>query len=219
MEALALSENRSSVLRTRGRPTTEIVAQIDREIIDTAREQFFEHGYAGTSMAMIVKAAGVSKTTLYARYATKMELFQATVLQTVDQLTNLALHSENRKVQSLADGLFAFGDTAMRTCLAPLWANYERLAYAEGLQFPELADAVANRVSKGIETISGFIADCAERDGIPCRNPHAIATVYIMAVRGYHASAILRAGEPSIEDRTAWVRDLVDKLIPGRSYW
>lgn len=219
MARLAPGEGKTVATRSRGRPTSETVAQIDREILDAARQQFFENGYTGTSMAMIVKAAGISKTTIYARYATKMDLFQATVTQTVDRLSNMTLHAENRATQDLAEGLVTFGNTAMRTCLAPIWANYERLAYAEGVQIPELANTVASRVSVAIDTVSAFIADCAVRDGIACREPRKIATVYIMAVRGYHAAAILHAPEPSVANQEAFVRNLVDSLMPGRPFW
>lgn len=205
--------------RTRGRPSSETVARIDAAIVDAARNQFFEHGYAGTSMAMVVKAAGVSKTTLYARYATKAELFQATVRLTLDRVANMVLSGTERTARDLATGLADFGNAALRISTSPFWANYERLVYAEGPQFPELTYAVAERIDIGIANVTRFVTECAERDGIPCRDPTGIATVYVMALRGFHSAAVLRVHELSEEERDGFVQDLVAKLIVSRASW
>ena len=63
--------------RPRGRPRLEDVADIENELVEVALSEFLKHGYGGTSMATIVKAAGVSKTTLYSRFASKEDLFIA----------------------------------------------------------------------------------------------------------------------------------------------
>lgn len=47
---------------------------IDARIRDAARSSFARHGYAATTMAAIAGAAGVTKPTVYARYASKEEL-------------------------------------------------------------------------------------------------------------------------------------------------
>jgi AcrR family transcriptional regulator len=82
--------------RTRGRPSLDQAAKIDLEVLLAARKLFFAHGYERTSMAMIIKAAGVSKTTLYARYANKADLFKATVVYTLDRIGSKSLTTERR---------------------------------------------------------------------------------------------------------------------------
>jgi AcrR family transcriptional regulator len=46
-------------------------------VLDKAFELFLDHGYDGTSMEAIAKAAGVSKPVVYACYPSKEELFKA----------------------------------------------------------------------------------------------------------------------------------------------
>lgn len=46
-------------------------------VLDAAFELFLEHGYDGTSMEAVARAAGVSKPVVYACFSSKEELFKA----------------------------------------------------------------------------------------------------------------------------------------------
>src|SRR4051812_19764167 len=46
-------------------------------VLDAALRLFVEHGYAGTSMDAVAKAAGVTKPVVYECYSSKEELFGA----------------------------------------------------------------------------------------------------------------------------------------------
>ena len=61
------------VART-GRPRS---AEADEAILDAALEQFAELGYDGLSVEGVAECAGVSKTTIYRRYASKTALVLA----------------------------------------------------------------------------------------------------------------------------------------------
>jgi len=50
-----------------------------RAILDAARSLFLEHGYAGTTMPMIAKAAGIALDTVYASVGKKPALFRLLV--------------------------------------------------------------------------------------------------------------------------------------------
>ena len=52
-----------------------------QQILDGARRSFFAQGFDGTSINDIVKAAGVSKGTVYAYFSSKEKLFEALVYQ------------------------------------------------------------------------------------------------------------------------------------------
>src|SRR3546814_5695128 len=56
--------------------------------------EFCTHGYGATSLNQIVRAAGVSKTTLYARFASKNELFRAIMHEQIERIDR----SEERRV-------------------------------------------------------------------------------------------------------------------------
>jgi AcrR family transcriptional regulator len=55
-------------------------------IVDAARELFMENGLRGTSMEAIARAANVAKPTLYGRFKSKDEVFEAVVAQVIDIL-------------------------------------------------------------------------------------------------------------------------------------
>ena len=59
--------------------TTEQDSQKRQQILDGARKVFLEHGFDGASMNDIVKAAGVSKGTIYAYFPSKEKLFEKLV--------------------------------------------------------------------------------------------------------------------------------------------
>ncbi len=47
------------------------------QVLDAALDLFLEHGYEGTSMEAVARAAGVTKPVVYACFAGKDELFRA----------------------------------------------------------------------------------------------------------------------------------------------
>lgn len=55
-------------------------------IVTIARDHFFEHGYAGTSMSAIAAALGGSKGTLWSYFRSKEELFAAVVDETATNI-------------------------------------------------------------------------------------------------------------------------------------
>ena len=71
-----------------------------RKLLDTALTVFLRYGYRKTSMDEVARAAQVSRQGLYLHFATKEELFRATVQHTLES--------------SLAAATAALGDTSLR---------------------------------------------------------------------------------------------------------
>jgi AcrR family transcriptional regulator len=219
MERLAQGDDSRSPARTRGRPGPGIAAQINEEILEAACDLFLSLGYERTSMAMVTKAAGVSKTTLYARYANKADLFRASVTYTVGRIANQALSPAESRTYELVPGLTKFANDAIRISLSPVWSSYERLVYSEGFRFPGLAESIAARVHVGVQTVSRFLRDCAEREGASLLDPDRVATIYVMALRGFYTAAVLRGSEPADAEIAGFVDNLVAFLLAARASW
>src|SRR3954447_4848607 len=82
------------------RPANVAKAEATRRgLITAARKLFGEHGFAGTSVDEVVKAAGVTKGALYHHFRDKDDLFHAVVEQVKVDVTAAA-----------AESYFAFGD-------------------------------------------------------------------------------------------------------------
>jgi TetR/AcrR family transcriptional regulator, mexJK operon transcriptional repressor len=67
----------------RGRPSLSTAAQLGDTILSAATNLFLRDGYAAMSMEAVAKAAGVSKRTLYARFADKAVLLQHAVARLI----------------------------------------------------------------------------------------------------------------------------------------
>lgn len=83
--------------RKGGRPSLAEVAKIDARILVAATALFLENGVDGTTFEAIANKANVSKPTLYARYSSKPDLFEAMIRSNVT--------SAMPSVTDLSDGL------------------------------------------------------------------------------------------------------------------
>lgn len=207
-----------SLRRTRGRPSTESMALIEREILHVALDQFVEHGY-GVSMAQIVKAAGISKTTLYSRFASKDELFRAIIRQQIERVAETMPLGSSKAYYDLEEGLENYANRTLEISLESSFIEVNRLIYSEARRFPELGVAAAERNQVGIEQLSEFIRYRAEADGIPCKDPNTVAEVLLFLMRGWYLNAMLTNSVIPTPDREDWVRRSIRTLIASRSEW
>lgn len=205
--------------RTRGRPRPEEVALLESEMLEVALDEFLQHGYGGASLSRIVKNAGISKGTLYSRYASKAELFRAIVHTQVERLSPVTALQADGVALGLEEGLSAYADHMLATNLEGDLLGVNRLIYSESHRFPELGAAAAERTALGIKRIAHFIQVCAEADGLPCQDPRAIAEAFILMLRGWYVNVILTNSEVSVAQRQRWVRQAVHALVSGRADW
>ena len=205
--------------RPRGRPKLDDVAQIEALLLDVALNEFLAEGYGGTSLTRIVKIAGISKTTLYTRYPSKADLFRAICRRQIERFSAVtALRSPKGKLD-LATGLEAYGNRTLEISLEGDLLQVNRLIYSESGRFPELGQAAAERTQLGIEDVSIFIRTCVDADAVPCRDPQAVAEVFIFMLRGWYVDVLLTNRVVSARDRQRWVKSAVAVLLAGRAEW
>src|SRR5215208_7861080 len=89
------------------------------QVLDAALELFLEHGYDGTSMDAVARAAGVSKPVVYACYPSKDELFKA-----------LLSREEERVLGEIASALPAAADGELETALTEGLTGFLRAVQA-----------------------------------------------------------------------------------------
>lgn len=205
--------------RTRGRPRPQDVAALEDRLLAVALSEFLAHGYGGTSMSRIVKVAGVSKTTLYSRFASKDELFRAIVQRQVERASPSSSLQQDGGALDLERGLKSYANHMLELNLQGEMLGVNRLIYSESHRFPELGAAAAERSRAGIERISRFIQDCAHADRVPCRDPQAAAEMFILMLRGWSVSVILTNHDVSAREREQWVDRAVHVLLKRREDW
>ena len=74
--------------KLRGRPRKEHAGNIDADILSAAIALFDELGFDGTAMEAVAARAGISKRTLYMRYADKKALIKAVITSIVGSARN-----------------------------------------------------------------------------------------------------------------------------------
>lgn len=108
----------------------------DEAILEAASDLFTKRGY-GVSIDDIASSAGVSKQTIYSRYACKRDLFAAVVHKTAEDLVS-ALSVGAAPPE---EALVKFGERFVDVVFNPAKIAMQRLIIAEAAQFPDLARA------------------------------------------------------------------------------
>ena len=108
------------------------------QILTAARELFLSNGYGNTSMDAVAKHAGVSKSTLYAHFENKEQLFGA-VVGTVRQRLHDALTSvSTTHERDINKMLCQIGTQFMHYVTEPTSLTIFRVVIGEIHKFPEL---------------------------------------------------------------------------------
>ncbi|MFC5753626.1 aldo/keto reductase [Actinomadura rugatobispora] len=121
-----------------GRPTSSQAARLADRLRRAAVNTFLEHGYDGTTMEAVAQAAGITKSTLYARYPDKRTLFMA--------VSSWALTRQERHDRvpeplpgDLAAALTVIARSIVARSVDPDIVRLSRMAIAESERFPEFA--------------------------------------------------------------------------------
>ncbi|HVC63098.1 MAG TPA: TetR/AcrR family transcriptional regulator [Acetobacteraceae bacterium] len=109
-------------------------------VIAAAGELFIAQGYGAVSMDAVARAAGVSKATLYAHFASKDRLF-ATIIKEACRQKVAAIDLLAEPCDDLAAALTALGQQMLRFLLDAKPLAIQRVVMAECVRFPELGRA------------------------------------------------------------------------------
>ena len=120
----------------RGRPAAKEVERHHAKLLDAATEVFLQAGFAGAKMTLIAKKAGASMETLYSRYPTKSQLFEALIERKSSGLfDSVGPFSPDRDIR---EALLRFAVELLAMMMKPDNRELHRLVIAESIAFPEL---------------------------------------------------------------------------------
>lgn len=109
-----------------------------QRILDAAREEFAERGFAATRMEDVGKRVGISRAALYLAFDSKQALFRALVSEVIVDVMPALLPNDYGTLPAAAL-LRGFIRIAMTRMASPETAFLPRLIVGEGRNFPELA--------------------------------------------------------------------------------
>jgi len=149
-------------------------------ILGAAFRAFSEDGYAGTSTLDIATRAKVSKRDLYANFGSKHAVLVACIKSRADRMGLSPDLPTPRSREMLASTLTAFAANLVRQISHPSVIATFRLAIAEAIRSPEIAQALD---SAGRDATRGAVADLlasAQSSGlIGPGEPAEMATQYL----------------------------------------
>ena len=190
------------------RPTTIT----DEQILEAARSQFFEFGF-GASTANIAQSAGISEGSIFKRFSTKAELFQAAmgipslpvgqeifthagVLDIRDQLKAIALHL----IESLRD---------IMPRIMMMWAqpNMNPVDY-----FQKSDDAPPKIV---LRALTSYLKAEKKMGRIQCKDPEIMARMIMGSIHNFVFFELITASHRSDEEMESFVDGMLDLLWEG----
>jgi AcrR family transcriptional regulator len=162
-----------------GRLMTRDETAARARILDAAFASFMKSGYAATSTLEIATRARVSKRELYAQVGNKQEILIACISDRATRLKVPADLPVPRDRETLAQVLASFGSQLVREITDPTVIAVFRLAIADAVRAPEVAQALdsigreASRTAlrqimtqaQAAGLLDGRPADLAERFG------------------------------------------------------
>lgn len=107
-------------------------------ILDAAREEFAQRGFAASRMEDVARRVGISRAALYLAFDSKEALFRALVSGVITEIMPTLLPSDYGQLPAAAL-LRGFIKNAMARMASPEMAFLPRLIVGEGRNFPELA--------------------------------------------------------------------------------
>lgn len=204
--------------RARGRPTAEDLIGLEARLVRVARRCFLANGYGATSVNQIAKEARVSKGTLYSRFATKADIFRAIIDDQI-QSRGARVSFAGPRPKTLEAMLRTYAEKSLHEALRAETIQLNRLIYSEAARFPELGEAAWARSRVGVQQVGKLIAYYAEKDGIPCADPEAVADTFTTILRGIYGDQMLRGSVVEEAEMIASAHKMVKILLADRHGW
>jgi AcrR family transcriptional regulator len=183
-------------------------------ILNEALRLFADQGYAGTSIASIEKAAGLSPHSgaLYTHFGSKQEVMAAAVqraIQTAEASFALApmLPLGNLEAELT---LVARGSLVLMTT----WRDLIRVMAKEGERFPEvMADARDSLFNRSRQFLAKWLEEKAPEEDSLDRDFEAITAIWLGAIENYWIATSVHDDRPLGIDEDRFVRQWVHTLM------
>jgi AcrR family transcriptional regulator len=206
-----------------GRPTREEALRRQDELLDAAADLFLDMGYQQATMEMIASSLGMTKRTIYSRYADKAALFKATVQHAIDRM--VAGQAEQLRALENAELKTLLAETArmrIRQVMSRDGIRLQRIINAESYRFPEIFVMANEQVTRPVVAfLSDRFRHHAAAGKIDTDRPDMAATAFMSMVVSAPVRIIVsgnRMTEEMIDDRISFSVELIlDGLSPRQS--
>jgi TetR/AcrR family transcriptional repressor of mexJK operon len=154
------------------------------QILAAARDAFLAHGYAGTSMDMVVGLARVSKATLYSRFPSKESLFAATMSAECERRGMRFAPGEFAHLP-VDEALRQIGGRFMALVQSPEAVRLMQIVTGEAVRFPELGRVFfESGPARARAAVAAYLSEASARGVLALEDPEFTAGQFLMACKG-----------------------------------
>lgn len=202
--------------RRTGRPTRERAAERRRELLDRALEIFLERGFDHTTIRDVAEDVGMTRRTVYAAFADKRELLEATLDNAADQLIVPPEKLAAIDRSDLRTALVEIARLRHAYTLSPRGLLLERFIHAEAYRFPALTQDLHARISQpGIECVADLLREHAAKGALRVEDPLWSARAFSSMVVGMPLHAAMFGYTLSPEEIDKYTHMSVDLFLNG----
>jgi AcrR family transcriptional regulator len=129
----------SAISRPRaGRPTREQAEARHEELLDRALDHFLDKGFEQATIEAIAADVGMTKRTVYARYADKASLFRAAVRRAIERYAISEERIQATDVGDLEQTLTNLAMLRIDLVSSPQGLKLQRIIQTESYRFPDI---------------------------------------------------------------------------------
>ncbi|MCE7796744.1 TetR/AcrR family transcriptional regulator [Sphingobium sufflavum] len=204
----------------RGRPSRKEAQAIDRRVLDAARACFLANGFAGTTMDAIASHAGVTKVTLYQRYADKVALLRAMMRERVETWSVMAQQRPAPRGDTLEDRLRYFARSMLHWSQdAEVKAFGNLIRECWGSARPVAEEVQSIRDGRMIDVLEEQMAQFRVKEGVVIENPRQLAAIFVGMLTAFPGNAADPGAVVSEQSMAGYADKVVDILFSGRAGW
>ena len=193
-------------------------AQTRRQIVDAAGRLFAEHGYAGTTIELLARSAGVAVETVYATFGTKRAILAHLVdvsvggdeapvalLNRPEPQATLHEHDQRRQVR-----MFAHGISQIMGRMSPIFEILRVAAKTE----PDIAALLQRLLQQRMEGMTAFVQAVGRNGALRSGVDEGVAAETVWALTSaemYRLLTVDRAWSGDQYER--WLGDTLTTLL------
>lgn len=144
-----------------GRPTREQAEARHEELLDRALDHFLDKGYEQATIEAIASDVGMTKRTVYARYADKASLFLATVHRAIERFQIPEERIRATEAEDIETTLRNIAMLRIDIVASPAGMKLQRIIHIESYRFPEI---FTESYELGTLPTIRFLAEVFERE-------------------------------------------------------
>jgi TetR/AcrR family transcriptional repressor of mexJK operon len=161
-----------------------VALAIEHRLREAALEAFVENGFEATTMEAVANAAGITRRTLYAKYADKQAMFAAVIPQALADMPFLGVAIEIPD-GDLKSSLREMARQIIERLVDPKAVKLRRLAMLEADRIAELDPvAGADMWSTSLLSIVRLLASHAEAGEVGANDLEVAADLFLAMVAG-----------------------------------